>query len=111
MMYWEYNYINENTSLLTYYLFMKDLQNHSTACCWKEGDTALMNTTQFNFQKLSSEYPDHPYSLIVKDLLEGLKNIHEGGQFIDFSAPDINGEKVSLSSVINNNRVVLLDLY
>ncbi|MBE9480092.1 MAG: TlpA family protein disulfide reductase [Bacteroidetes bacterium] len=111
MMLWEYNYIKENTSLLSYYLFMRDIQNHSKSCCWKEGDTALMNAAQINFQRLSSEYPDHPYSSIVKDLLEGLKNIHEGGMFIDFSAPDINGENILLSSVINNNKVVLLDLW
>jgi peroxiredoxin len=111
MMYWEYNYISENTSMITYFLFMRDLQIHSAACCWKEGDTALMNATQHNFQKFSSRFPGHPYNAVVDDLLKGLKNIHEGGQFVDFSAPDMNAENKLLSAIIKNNKVILLDLW
>ncbi len=111
MMHWEFNYINENLSKLTLYLFMKDLKNPGMSYLWKEGDTALIDAARFNFQKFSTKYPAHPYILIVNDLLEGMKNIHEGGQFIDFSAPNMKQEVVFLSNVLNNNKVVLLDLW
>ncbi len=108
---WEYNFIKDNISLISYYLFMRDLQVHSSACCWKEGDTVLMNSAMDIYKRLSAAFPDHPYTPLVKGLLDGLKNVHEGGLFIDFTAKDINGKEVSLSSVITSNRIVLLDLW
>ena len=111
IMYWDFNYINEHTSLISYYLFVRDLQIHSRWCCWTEGDTLLLNNSESNFHKLSAKYPDHPYTLIVGDLLKGLKNIHKGGKFIDFSASDMNQETVYLSHIIKTNKVVLLDLW
>lgn len=111
IMRYEISYINKNSSLIAFYLFMRQLKYPTMSSYWKVGDTALNDAAQVNFQKFSVKYQDHPYLSIIDDMLKGIENIHEGGQFIDFSAPNMKQEVVFLSNVLNNNSVVLLDLW
>ncbi|XOV93952.1 MAG: TlpA family protein disulfide reductase [Bacteroidota bacterium] len=57
------------------------------------------------------KYPDHPYSTLSENLIEGVKSIHVGGNYIDFIASDSSGNEVILSTLIINNNVTLIDLW
>jgi thiol-disulfide isomerase/thioredoxin len=96
------DYINGNNSIVSYYL-LYDLLDRI------KGKVDLEIATSC-YQKLSKKYPDHPYSSLVGNLLESIKSIHVGGRYIDFTAPDINGNLVRLSKVIDG-KVTLIDLW
>jgi thiol-disulfide isomerase/thioredoxin len=90
---------------------MKYIKETSRSCCWQEVDIALINDAQENLARFSSEYPNHPYNIVVKNTLDGLLNVHLGGRFIDFKVTDIKGNTVSLSKAIKSNKYVLLDFW
>ena len=56
----------------------------------------------------AKEFPGHPYEMIVKNTLDGLQNIYEGGKYLDFEAVNAKGENIKLSDVIKSNRLSLL---
>jgi peroxiredoxin len=108
---WEFDYIDKNSSLISYYFFMVDIKETAKSCCWQEMDKELINKAQSNLDRYTKVFPDHPYNVIIQNTINGLQTIHEGGRFIDFTAPDISGQDVSLSRVIKNNRFTLLDFW
>lgn len=96
------DYINSNISIVSYYL-LYDLLDRIKRKVDVEKATSC-------YQKLSKKYPDHPYTSLIGNMLEGIKSIHVGGRYIDFTAPDINGNLIKLSEVING-KVALIDLW
>jgi peroxiredoxin len=57
------------------------------------------------------KFPNHPYNLISQYRIDGLKNIKVGGNYVDFTAPDSIGEKITLSDYILKNKFTLIDLW
>ena len=57
------------------------------------------------------KYPDHPYTRQTRNLLNAFRKIKVNGTYIDFSAPDKDGNIVSISSVVENSKVTLIDLW
>ena len=108
---WEFDYIDKNSSLLSYYLFMKDIQETGRSCCWTEVDADLINKANLNLKRHNSAFPDHPYYMVIKNAIDGLSNIHDGGRFIDFTGTDINGKNQSLAKIIKSNKLILLDFW
>ena len=108
---WKLDYIDKNTTLLSFYFFMKDIQEIAKSIAWREAEAALINKAQRNLDRFSAEFPDHPYRLIIKNSLDGLLNIHEGGRFIDFTAADLKGESASLSDIIKSNKLTLVSFW
>ena len=108
---WEFNYIKTNTTILSFYQFMSNIKETAKACCWKPVDIELINEAQENLNRFSLEFPNHPYNTIVKNTLNGLQNIHEGGKFIDFELPNIKDENIVLSKIIKKNKLTLLDFW
>jgi len=108
---WEFKYIEENTSLLSYHLFMKDIKRTAKSCCWEPVDASLVRISQQSLNRFSSKFKGHPYKDVISNTLEGLSNIHEGGRFIDFNLPSVYGDNVSLAKTIKSNRFVLLDFW
>ncbi|WP_035641419.1 TlpA family protein disulfide reductase, partial [Flavobacterium gilvum] len=58
----------------------------------------------------SKKYPSHPYTKQIEEILNGIKTVKVGGQFIDFSAPTIEGKSVRVSEVIAG-KVAIIDLW
>ncbi len=62
------------------------------------------------FAIMEAKYPGHPYTKEAKTILFALNNINVGGQYVDFSAPDLQGNRVRLSDQIAG-KVALIDLW
>jgi|WetSurMetagenome_2_1015567.scaffolds.fasta_scaffold51976_1 peroxiredoxin len=105
-LHWKYKYIEQNPSLLTYYLILEDMKK------LKNSDTNIEIIT--DIKRASSlfvkKYPDHPYTQILREKLYFFEKLRVGGSYIDFEAPDLNGNLVRLSEVIKN-KFALIDLW
>jgi len=103
MIKWRYKYISNNPSIVSYYFLMQDISGIKQ-------NKIDVNDIKANYDILSRKYPDHPYSMLIYEMLESNKNITIGGRFIDFSAPDLNGNDYKLSELIKG-KVGLIDLW
>ncbi|GAA4303382.1 TlpA disulfide reductase family protein [Aestuariibaculum suncheonense] len=95
-------YIENNPTIVSYSFFIKDLMYNK--------DNMDINLAKNNFQKLSKANPNHPYNKLAANLTEAIENIKVGKKYTDFTAPDLNGNKIKLSEKING-KIVLLDLW
>ncbi len=100
---WRYEYINANPSIVTYYFLISDLLTIKYN---------LINPDEIRtaYLTFSKKFSDHPYTSLIKDMLQGLETIKVGGKFIDFELPDLKGNMYKLSDVIKN-KVALIDLW
>jgi thiol-disulfide isomerase/thioredoxin len=101
---WRYRYIEQNPSIISYYLLLQDLQSV------KYDKSINIDDIQKNYGVLSKKFPNHPYNQLIKILLDSYATIRVGGRFIDFQAPDLNGNIFKLSKVIND-KIALIDLW
>ncbi|MCM4156939.1 TlpA disulfide reductase family protein [Gramella sp. AN32] len=53
---------------------------------------------------------NHPYNELSSNLINAIEYIKVGKAYVDFSAPDLNGNEVKLSDKING-KIALLDLW
>ena len=100
---WRYEYINKNRSLLYYYFLLKDLMGI------KYNNVSIVNIYE-NYTPLSETYPNILYSAIMQNLLEAVANIQVGENYIDFTAPNLDGDLIKLSDVIKE-KVAIIDLW
>lgn len=96
---WLFNKINENLSYISYYFFVENIKDFEQYI-----DKSRVKETYKNFV---NKYPYHPYNEYAKNLLTPFRI---GEKFIDFSAPDINGNLVKLSEKINE-KIAIVDLW
>jgi thiol-disulfide isomerase/thioredoxin len=108
---WEEEYVDQNTSIPAYYLYMKNLKGLAASKNGKAVETPVLEKAKKNLERFSAQFPEHPYENIVKNTLQGLQTIYEGGNYIDFEASDAKGENKKLSGVVQNNKLVLLDFW
>jgi hypothetical protein len=74
-----------------------------------ELDADPVKAYMLNFEDdLSAKYPNHPYNQKSNDLITAYDKIKEGGEFIDFTLPDIDGNKITLSQVIKGKVALLI---
>lgn len=100
----KYNYISKNPTLVSYELLLDDIRNFEYAGVEKE---KVINA----FNVLQKKFPEHKYTELGKNLLNGIFQLQPGGQYVNFIAPDIKGLNVELKSVLKENDIVLLDLW
>ena len=74
-----------------------------------KGDDCPLQYLEGLFKYLSKVYPKHPYKTQCQELLKALRRI-ETGKYIDFTAPDLDGNLVKLSSEIKG-KVAIIDLW
>lgn len=96
------SYIVKNPSIVSYFFYLNNLNYFQDLIDTDEA------TKQFKI--LSESNKNHPYNELAKDLLQAMKNVKIGNNYIDFSAPDLNGEEFKLSSEIEG-KIALLDLW
>jgi peroxiredoxin len=99
---WLCKYTFENPSPNSYYYFYMNLLFRK-----KEVIPRLASET---FQMLQKRLPNNPYHKRVGELINGLEQIKLGGQFIDFTAPDLEGKKLQLSKLVEG-KYALIDLW
>lgn len=95
-------YLEDNPSIVSYAFFIKDLMYNK--------ENMDINLAEKNLQILSEANPGHPYNALALNLTEAIENIKVGKIYSDFSAPDLNGNKIKLSEKING-KIALLDLW
>lgn len=114
---WKEDYIGEHPSLTTYFLLMDDLRNLMTyrlhsfpeeleVLSFK--DLPRLENMYYTIYK--SMFPKHSYTELIATMLQSLKQIEVGGHYIDFTAPDFEGNPVTLSEQIKG-KVALIDLW
>lgn len=101
---WTIEQAGKNKSLVSYYYVTHNIL-----------DERLNDKYKQEFVKLYQEdykdrYPGHPNSQRVETKVMFQTNITKGGKYIDFTAPDFEGNPVKLSSHIEG-KVALIDLW
>ena len=99
---WRQQYIDRNPNIISYSFFLNDLIYNK--------ETIDIDLAKSNYEKLSKENPNHQYNKLAESLISAIENIKIGKDYIDFSAPDLNGNIVKLSDKIKG-KVALLDLW
>ena len=114
---WKEDYIGEHPSLTTYFLLMDDLRNLMTyrlhgfpeeleVLSFKD----LLRLENMYYTIYKPMFPKHSYTELIATMLQSLKQIEVGGHYIDFTAPDFEGNPVTLSEQIKG-KVALIDLW
>ena len=114
---WKEDYIGEHPSLTTDFLLMDDLRNLMTyrlhsfpeeleVLSFK--DLPRLENMYYTIYK--PMFPKHSYTELIATMLQSLKQIEVGGHYIDFTAPDFEGNPVTLSEQIKG-KVALIDLW
>lgn len=118
---WEFQYLEKHYSLVSYENLLNDL-----LFLEKESDLVLSRnvnsigegqTTYFKPYDVSTlkkylsiyeeKFPNHSYNNWLREKIESLNNIKVGGSFIDFTAPTLTSENITISDYIDNEITVL----
>ena len=91
---WCYNYYDQNQTIVSYYLILRELMDYLYT---NYSDLSRLKNL---VESISAKFPDHPYNKTAKDLLNAFDQIKVGGEFIDFTLPDLNGNNITLSKSI-----------
>ncbi|SFN82477.1 protein of unknown function [Bizionia echini] len=104
--YWteKYTFINKNPSIVSYSLLIEDLQSLSYNPAPKEKLIFALNN-------LNEAFPNHSYTELSQNLWIGYTEMTPGGQYINFSAPDMDAVYHELKPFVKKNDVLLLDLW
>jgi len=100
---YRYQYVSENINIFSYSMILEDLlsiQYHSLK----------VKDIQKVYPSFARKFPDHPYTALISDILNGLDNIKIGGHFVDFTLPDLHGGSQTLSELIKG-KVAVIDLW
>jgi len=88
-------------SLISYHYFLERLYGVYEVILTDSGNF------QYDYESFARLYPGHPYNEIVSDILIGKKQIHIGGKYIDFAAPDLEGKNFKLSELIDGKYAII----
>lgn len=95
-------YMVKNPNLVSYSFLLSKLQF---------ADNSLdIERARKNYELLAAAHPNHPYNELALNYISAIEKIKIGREFVDFSAPDLNGNNVKLSDKIEG-KVALLDLW
>jgi len=105
---WNYNYYDQNKTLVSYYLLLDELSNgYNTGYNENYSD---LSKIKYLINSISAKYPDHPYNNFSTDLIAGYDKVKVGGEFVDFTLPDLNGDNVTMSQSIEG-KIALIDFW
>ena len=102
--YWSLDYMQKNPSLFTYSEFIKSLN-------YKNYKDIPAEEVLKSYDILKDKFPDHIYTSVAQNIIGGLFQIKVGGSFVDFEAPDAEGNLVKISEIVKNNKFTLIDLW
>lgn len=87
-----------------YYLVIEELQQT------KFNRRELSEELLADYQQMAALYPSHPYTALGKLLADGLNSVRPGGRYIEFVAPDLEGNPVNITDRIRG-KIALIDLW
>ncbi|UZR99766.1 redoxin domain-containing protein [Chondrinema litorale] len=102
--YWSLDYIQNNPSLFSYSEFIESLN-------YKRYRNIKAEEVLEAYDILKEKFPDHLYTSVAQNIIGGLVQVKVGGSFVDFEAPDAEGNLVKISEIIKNNKFTLIDLW
>jgi thiol-disulfide isomerase/thioredoxin len=100
---YRYEYISEHINIFSYSMILVDLLR-------LQNNSFKLYEIQKIYPAFARKFPDHPYTTLVRDILNGVDKIKVGGQFVDFTLPDLNGRSQTLSELIKG-KVAVIDLW
>ncbi len=106
----KHEYMKKNNTIVSYYFLLKDLNNYVHYKSFFNQETIDIDLAKKTFKRLKKTFPNHPYNELVRDLIYGITNVKVGEKYINFSAPDLNGNMIKLSDKIKG-KVALLNLW
>lgn len=104
MVNYKYNYISKHPTLVSFDLLLEDLIGF-------EYREVPLDKVLNAYNALKPKFTSHPYSSLGQNLIFGITGLKEGGDYVNFKAPDIKGKKHELKSVLAEHKIVLLDLW
>ena len=96
------DYIDNNPTIVSYYLLFEMI-------AYRQNKINLEKAHN-SYKKLAEIHSGHPYNEHLGNVLNSAINIKVGGKYIDFVAPDMNGNNVRLSDSIKG-KIALIDLW
>lgn len=114
---YDMNYMATCPSLVSYFMLMKEIKSVSDYLVHALPEEAK-RFSSVDLQQLEHLYttiykpmfPEHSYTSSIALMLQSLNQIKVGGNYIDFTAPDLQGTPVRLSEQIDG-KVALIDLW
>ncbi len=102
---WEVDYARNNVSIPGYFVLIEKLRPGYSRM-------GLDNASAYELygEVYARAYPDHPYTDELQRIILSHSQIRPGGKYIDFTAPDFEGNPVTLSEQIEG-KVALIDLW
>lgn len=98
-------YAEQHSSVVAYKLFLDKLTFFKQGV----GNFDFQEARQ-NYLRLSKIHPGHPYNTLAFETINAMNNIKVGNKFVDFSAPDLTGNRERLSDLAKG-KIVLLNLW
>lgn len=99
------SYMKNNSSIVAYKLFLDDILYS------RQTDKKIdIDEVKENYFRLSKAHSGHPYNIYAHDLIAAIDNIRIGHKFVDFTAPDIQGNIFRLSELIKG-KIALINLW
>jgi len=95
-----YDQINQRKDIVSYFILIDRLLYFDP----KADDLERLSSLQ---KDLSQKFEEHPYNQLSEELLWSRKNIRIGGDYYDFTLPDLNGELHTLSKQIKGQYTLL----
>jgi len=106
----EAEYDKKNPSLLAYSDLVSDLSTFNSFSERYKGDGTPLDNIIERYEIFAKAYPKHIYTKRCEELIKSAKSIRVGGKYIDFSAPDLDGNIIKLSSEIKG-KIAIIDLW
>jgi peroxiredoxin len=104
-LYYGLRYAKNEKNPFGYYLFIDILRQV------KESRVVPIDTLNFYQTIFKTAMPHHSYNEYSTLFINGMAKINVGEQFIDFAAPDLNGNKHNISELLKNNRYTIIDMW
>jgi peroxiredoxin len=99
---WKQKHIMEHPTIVSYYLLDMQLRYYE--------DQVDVSKAKSSYEILAKKFPGHPYNVNIRDMIDALSNIKVGGKYVDFTAPDLQGNGIQLSEAIDG-KIALIDLW
>lgn len=106
---WSYNYYEKNQTLVSYYILLDELHLGYNIGAFDERYSDLSRIKDLA-GIYSAKYPNHPYSERSKDLIAAFDKIKVGGEYVDFTLPDLDGDTITVSELIKD-KISLIDIW
>lgn len=101
---WRYDYIRNHPAQSSYYLIWTDVEMEL------KNDPYVAKLILDAFPAFETKYPEHIYTSMIRKQLTGIQTISPGNKYIDFKAPNLVGDTLQLSGLIEN-KIALIDLW